>query len=76
MLSAYARVYVSVFAIPEIGAVPLKSASVAPTARGLGIGEDDARHRVVVRLAGLAEDVRRDDLALVLARRGSAARCP
>ena len=35
--------------------------------RGLRVGEDDARHRVVVRLARLAEDVRGDDLALVLA---------
>ena len=35
--------------------------------RGLRVGEDDARHGVVVRLARLAEDVRGDDLALVLA---------
>ena len=35
--------------------------------RGLGVGVGDARHGVVVGLPGLAEDVRRDDVALVLA---------
>jgi hypothetical protein len=34
--------------------------------RHLGIGEDDARHRLEVRLAALAQDVGGDDLALVL----------
>ena len=35
--------------------------------RGLGVSEDDARHGLVVGLVPLAEDVRGDDLALVLA---------
>ena len=35
--------------------------------RGLRVGEDDARHRAVVRLRARAQDVRRDDAALVLA---------
>ena len=40
---------------------------MSPRRRRLRVGVDDARYGVVVGLALLAEDVRRDDLALVLA---------
>ena len=56
----------AVFATSETGTVALKRASAAPDRRRLRIGEDDPRHRLVVGLARLAEDVRRDDVALVL----------
>jgi len=47
--------------------VALKRASAAPTEAACGSGEDDARHGLVVGLLRLAEDVRGDDVALVLA---------
>ena len=48
----------------------LNRASVGAHRGRLRVGVDDVRHRLVVGLARLAEDVRGDDLALVLAHVG------
>ena len=52
---------------PPAATVALNARLGRADRRRLRVGEDDARHRLVVGLARLAEDVRRDDLALVLA---------
>ena len=49
--------------------MPEKRASGAPDRRGLRIGEDDPGEGLVVGVARLAQDVRGDDVALVLAGR-------
>ncbi len=67
MDSAYARVYVSVFGSSERRDVALKRASVAPTAPACGSVYAGARHGLVAGLPVLADDVRGDDLALILA---------
>ena len=59
--------YVSVFGSSEIDAVALKRGLRGADRGRLGVGVDDPRKGLVVGFSRLAEDVRRDDLALVLA---------
>ncbi len=60
----------AVFATPEIGAAGSEARLGGPDGRGLWIGEDDTRESFIVGFARLAQDVRGDDVGLVLAGRG------